>query len=50
MVKGQIADVRMKPDDILYVPESGSLKAWHTSVNSAVQVATYAGGSLMIYH
>ncbi|MGA2982883.1 MAG: polysaccharide biosynthesis/export family protein [Terriglobia bacterium] len=49
MLKGQIADVRLMPDDILYVPESASLKAWHTSVNSAVSIATYGGSALLIY-
>jgi polysaccharide export outer membrane protein len=49
MVKGQIADVRMKADDILYVPESAGLKAWHTSVTSAVTMATMGGESMMIY-
>ena len=43
MVKGQIADMRLKPDDILFVPESAGLKALHTAVNAAVQVA-YNGG------
>ncbi len=50
MVKGQIADVQLRPDDILYVPESGRLKAWHTTVNSVVGVATTAGPALAIYH
>ena len=50
MVKGQIADMRLQPDDILYVPESGGLKALRTTANAAVQVATMAGTSLMIYH
>ena len=49
MVKGQIADIKMRPDDILYVPESGRLKACDTAVNSAIQVAT-GRGALMIYH
>lgn len=49
MVKGEVADVRLKPDDILFIPESAGLKAWHTSVNSAVQVATYGGSALMVY-
>jgi polysaccharide export outer membrane protein len=49
MVKGQIADMRLKPDDILYVPESAALKAWRTSVTSAVTMATMGGTSLMIY-
>jgi polysaccharide export outer membrane protein len=50
MVNGQIADVRLKPDDILYVPESAGLKAWRTSVNTAVGIATTGGTALMIYH
>lgn len=49
MVKGQIADVQLKPDDILYVPESGRLKAMRTTVNAAVQVATSSGPALAIY-
>jgi polysaccharide export outer membrane protein len=50
MVKGLVADVRLRADDILFVPESSRLKAWHTSVNSAVTVATMGGDSLLIYH
>ena len=50
MVKGLIADIRMKPDDILYVPESAKLRAWTTGVNSAVQAVTGAGGMLIVYH
>lgn len=50
MVKGQIADIRLKADDILYVPESGRLKAMRTSVNAAVAMVTTAGPAVMIYH
>jgi polysaccharide export outer membrane protein len=50
IVRGQIADVRLNADDILFVPESGRLKALHTSVNSAVAMVTSGGTSLMIYH
>ena len=49
MVKGQIADIRLKPDDILYVPESRSLKAWHTSVSTATSIAAAGATTLMIY-
>jgi polysaccharide export outer membrane protein len=49
MVKGVIADIRLVPDDILYVPESGGLKALHASTAAAVQVATAGGSALMIY-
>jgi polysaccharide export outer membrane protein len=50
MVKGRIADIRLRPDDILYVPESGRIKAMRTSVNAAVAMVTTAGPALMIYH
>ena len=50
MVTGEIADVRLKPDDILFVPESGRIKAMRTTVASAVSIATMGGTTLMIYH
>jgi len=50
MVKGQIADVRLIPDDILYVPESGRTKALHQTTATALSIAGYAGSSLIIYH
>jgi hypothetical protein len=50
MVKGQIADLRLKPDDILYVPESTRAKVTHTTVNSLVTSVGMAGGYLAIYH
>lgn len=50
VVKGQIADTRLNPDDILFVPESGGVKAWHSTVNTAVGLAAAGGETLMIYH
>ena len=51
MVKGQIADIRLMPDDILFVPESGGLKALHTSTASRSFGCDHAAGRpLMIYH
>jgi polysaccharide export outer membrane protein len=50
MVKGQVADIRLKPDDILVVPESTGLKAMRTTVNAAVGLATTGGSALLIYH
>ena len=50
MVKGQIADIRLMPDDILFVPESGGLKALHASTTAAIEVATTGGQAMMIYH
>ncbi len=49
MVKGLIVDIGLKPDDILYVPESGRIKALRTSVNAAVTMVTSTGGALIIY-
>jgi polysaccharide export outer membrane protein len=49
MVKGQIADVRLVPDDIVFVPESGSLKALHASSTAAMSIATGGATALMIY-
>ena len=49
MVKGRVADMEMKPDDILYVPESGKTKAIRASANAAITVATYGAGALLIY-
>lgn len=50
IVKGESVDLRLKPDDILFVPESAGIKAWRTTVSSAVTVATEGGAALMIYH
>ena len=50
MVKGKIADIRMVPDDILFVPESGGLKALHAATTAAVAVASTGGAALLVYH
>jgi len=49
MVKGKIADIRMVPDDILFVPESGGLKAMHAATTAAIAVASTGGAALLIY-
>jgi protein involved in polysaccharide export with SLBB domain len=49
MVQGRIADIRLIPDDILFVPESGGLKALHASTSAAVSVLSTGGSALMIY-
>ena len=49
MVKGHIADIPLIPDDILFVPESGGLKALHTSTQAVIQVATTGGEAIMVY-
>ncbi len=49
MVKGKISDIRLVPDDILFVPESGGLKALHAATTAAVSVASTGGSALMIY-
>jgi polysaccharide export outer membrane protein len=50
MVKGKIADIRMVPDDILFVPESGGLKALHAATTAAISVASTGGAALLVYH
>ncbi|MGO8786121.1 MAG: polysaccharide biosynthesis/export family protein [Terriglobia bacterium] len=50
MVKGQTVDIGLKPDDILYVPESGRVKALRASVTAAINVATSSGPAMIIYH
>ncbi len=49
MVKGQIADIRLKPDDIVFVPESGGIKAMRTVTTMATTSVTAAAGTMMIY-
>lgn len=49
ILKGEVADIRLKPDDIVYVPESGGVKAWRAGVSAAVSMATMSGAGLMIY-
>lgn len=48
MVKGQIADLRLEPNDILYVPESAKTKFLKTASGTAAQVAV-AGGTVAVY-
>jgi polysaccharide export outer membrane protein len=46
MLNGQVADLRLQPDDILFVPESGGLKAMRQAVATGIAV----GSALIIYH
>jgi polysaccharide export outer membrane protein len=50
IVKGQVADMRMRADDILYVPESEKIKIWRSAVSSTISMVTMGGEGLMIYH
>jgi polysaccharide export outer membrane protein len=50
IVKGQVADIRMKADDILFVPESGRIKAMRTTIAALVATGTNVGGAMAIYH
>jgi polysaccharide export outer membrane protein len=50
ILKGQTPDIRLKADDILFVPESTRIKAMHTLETTAVTVATGTGTALIIYH
>jgi polysaccharide export outer membrane protein len=50
IVKGQMADIRLKPDDILFVPESAKTKALRTAATAATSLVTNGGTALLIYH
>jgi polysaccharide biosynthesis/export protein len=49
IIKGKVTDVRLQADDILFIPESGGLKALHASTQAAVAVASTGGSALLIY-
>ncbi len=49
MARGKVDDMRLIPDDILFVPESSALKAIHASTTAAVAVASTGGSALLIY-
>jgi polysaccharide export outer membrane protein len=50
MLRGRIADVRLQAEDILYVPESGGLKAMRQAVATGVAVGSTVATGLIIYH
>jgi polysaccharide export outer membrane protein len=49
MVKGHIADIRLRADDIVFVPESGRIKAMRTATMMMTTSVTAAAGTMMIY-
>lgn len=49
IVKGKMADIRLKPDDILFVPESGRTKALRAAATAATTVVTNGSTALLIY-
>jgi polysaccharide export outer membrane protein len=50
MLHGQLADLRLQSDDILYVPESGGLKAMRQAMTAGVGAGTMIASGLVIYH
>jgi polysaccharide export outer membrane protein len=50
MLDGQVTDMKLKSDDILYVPESGGLKAMHQAMGTSLIVASTIASGLIIYH
>lgn len=50
MLNGQIADLRLQFDDILYVPESGGLKTMRQALGTSIGVGTALATGLIIYH
>ena len=50
IVKGKMADIRLKPDDILFVPESTKTKILKATTTAAISVVTNTSAALLIYH
>jgi hypothetical protein len=50
MLSGQMADLKLQPNDILFVPESGKAKFMKNMSAASVQVGTQAAVGMLIYH
>lgn len=50
MLHGQLADVKLQADDILYVPESSSLKAMRQALATGIGAGTAITTGLIVYH
>jgi polysaccharide export outer membrane protein len=50
MLTGRITDMKMQSDDILYVPESGGLKAMRQALAAGVGVGAAITTGLIVYH
>jgi len=50
MLTGQIADLKLQSDDILYVPESSGLKAMRQALGTGIGAGTALATGLLIYH
>jgi polysaccharide export outer membrane protein len=50
MLRGQRADVQLQADDILYVPESGGLKAMRQALATGIGTGSSIAAGLIIYH
>jgi len=50
MLRGKLADVQMQAEDILYVPESGGLKAMRQALTTGIGAGSTIATGLIIYH
>jgi len=50
MLNGQLPDIKLRTEDILYVPESASLKAMRQAVGTGIGTGTALATGLIIYH
>ena len=50
MLHGQLADVKLQADDIVYVPESSSLKAMRQALGLGIGVGSSIATGMIIYH
>lgn len=50
MLHGRLADVQLQAEDILYVPESGGLKAMRQALTTGIGAGSSIATGLIIYH
>jgi polysaccharide export outer membrane protein len=50
MLRGKLADLQMQAEDILYVPESGGLKAMRQALTTGIGAGSAIATGLIIYH
>ena len=49
IIKGKVPDEKLQSDDILFVPESGTLKAFRRALSTGLSMGTAITTGLVIY-
>ena len=47
---GEMADVVLQPDDILFVPDSAQKRAALRTLEALISIGTTAGAGVILYH